>query len=196
MPQNPNEAKVVRFTNIFDFDYTHAYGGVPYQLRAGETLLFPWVIGDHLATHLARQALIRKAPYRDENSTDGRGGETTRSDRPLWDDTAIDALKAKILQDAYTEQRETPVSEAEKLRQKVEDLNKQFPGLVKETSPTEAVNAQPPADNDHVLEGASQFPASDGVVYADKAEVIAALEKKGVTFNPRATKATLEKLLK
>lgn len=72
--QNPNEAKVVRFTNIFDFDYTHAYGGVPYQLRAGETLLFPWAIGDHLATHLARQALIRKAPMRDENATDGQIG--------------------------------------------------------------------------------------------------------------------------
>lgn len=181
---NQNEAKVVRFTNIFDFDYTHSYGGVPYQLRAGDTLLFPWVIGDHLATHLARQALIRKAPYRDENSTDGRGGETARSDRPLWDDTAIDALKAKIIQDAYVEERAAPMTEAERYKQKFEELNKQFPGLVKETAPAEVVvGSQTPV------------PAADGIVYADKAEVIAALEKKGITFNARLSKATLEKLL-
>ncbi len=188
--QNPKEATVVRFTNIFDFDYTHAYGGVPYQLRAGETLLFPWAIGDHLATHLARQALIRKAPIRDENDPDGRGGETKRSDRPLWDDTAIDALKSRIIQEAYTEARPAVMTEAERYKQKFDELNKQFPGLAKDDTQT-----PPPADNDHVATGASQFPAADGKVYQDKAEVIAALTAKGIAHNPRATKANLEKLL-
>lgn len=195
---NKNEAKVVRLTNIFDFDYTHAYGGVPYQLRAGVTQLFPWAIGDHLATHLARQAIIRKAPTRDENADDGRGGESKRSDRHLWDDTAIEALKSKIIQDAYVEERPAVETEAEMYARKIQELNKQFPNLT-ETSPIVAPGAaptQPPADNDHVAEGASQFPAANGVVYQDKAAVIAALVAKDIPHNPRSSKATLEALLK
>ncbi len=191
--QNPKEATVVRFTNIFDFDYTHAYGGVPYQLRAGATYLFPWAIGDHLATHLARQALIRKAPFRDDNAEDGRGGESKRSDRPLWDDKAIEELKARIIKEAYTEEQPTVMSEAERFRVKVEELNKEFPGQA--TAAMTAPVAQPPADNDHVAKGAEQFPAADGKTYQDKAEVIAALTAKGIAHNPRASKANLEKLL-
>ncbi len=197
--QNPNEAKVVSFTNIFDFDYTHAYGGVPYQLRAGVTQLFPWAIGDHLATHLARQALIRKAPTRDDNAADGRGGETTRSDRPLWDDTAIDALKARILKDAFVEQREAPQTEAETYRRKVEELAKQFPELTPETVPTQVPTATVAAG---APIGALVAPAPSAPMtpletsnYVDKAEVIAALTAKGIAHNPRASRASLEKLL-
>lgn len=190
MPQNPNEAKVVRVTNIFDFDYTHAYGGVPYQLRAGETLLFPWAIGDHLATHLARQAIIRKAPMRDNNAKDGRGGESERSDRPLWDDTAIDAIKAMIVKEAYVEERAAPMTEAERMKQKFDDLNKSFPEVAKLTEELAAQGLTP---------GDESEPATattvDGSSYKDKAEVIAALEAKKIPFNPRATKASLEKLL-
>ncbi len=189
---NQNEARVVRLTNIFDFDYTHAYGGVPYQLRAGETLLFPFAIGDHLATHLARQAIIRKAPTRDENAEDGRGGESKRSDRNLWDDKAIENLKAQIIKDAYVEERTAPLSPAEEYKRKFDELNKQFPGLAPTTP---AAPSAPPADNDHVAPGASQFAAADGKVYQDKAEVIAALQAKGIAHNPRASKANLEKLL-
>ncbi len=188
---NQNEAKVVRLTNIFDFDYTHAYGGVPYQLRAGETLLFPFAIGDHLATHLARQAIIRKAPTRDDNADDGRGGESKRSDRHLWDDKAIEELKARIIKDAYVEERHAQLSPAEEYKRKFEELNKQFPDMAPKVEGTNP----PPTDNDHVADGAEQFPAADGNVYKDKAEVIEALTKKGITHNPRASKANLEKLL-
>ncbi len=200
---NPNEARVVKLTNPFDFDYTHAYGGVPYQLRAGSTQLFPWAIGDHLATHLARQAIIRKAPLRDENAADGRGGESTRSDRPLWDDTAIDELKKKILSEAYTEEVAPPTSDAEMWKKKFDELNAKIglnPEVIKATAETPVVSSsdlpiQPPADNDHVAAGASQFPAADGKTYQDKQEVIAALTKKGIKFDARSSKATLEKLL-
>lgn len=184
--QNPNEAKVVRFTNIFDFDYTHAYGGVPYQLRAGATYLFPWAIGDHLATHLARQALIRKAPYRDDNAVDGRGGESTRSDRPLWDDKVIPELKDKIMKDAYVEETIAPMSEAERFRVKVEELNREFPGQAS-AAMIGAGEASAPA--------AAPTPTTTPAVYQDKAEVIAALTAKGIAHNPRASKANLEKLL-
>lgn len=210
MPQkNPNEARVVRLTNIFDFDYTHAYGGVPYQLRAGVTQLFPWAIGDHLATHLARQALIRKAPIRDENSTDGRGGESTRSDRPLWDEAAINDLKNRIIKDAYTEERAAPMTEAEMYRRKVEELNKEFPDQVAKAlsgvqptpvAPTSSEGSPPPT-NDNVAVGSAKF-ADNGTTttelktYQDKAEIIEALKAKGVVFDARLSKANLEKLLK
>ncbi len=190
MPNNPNEAKVVRLTNIFDFDYTHAYGGVPYQLRAGVTQLFPWAIGDHLATHLARQAIIRKAPVRDENAEDGRGGESKRSDRHLWDDQAIEALKSKIIQDAYTEERPAVETEAQMYARKIEELNKQFPNLTA-TSPIVAPGLTP-----------TQAPTPEVTTpvvtteYKDKAEVIAALVEKDIPHNPRSSKATLEALLK
>lgn len=181
--QNPNEARVVRFTNIFDFDYTHAYGGIPYQLRAGETYLFPWVIGNHLATHLARQAMIRKAPVRDENDTDGRGGESKRSDRPLWDDTAIADLKNKIIKDAYTEERQAPVSEEQQLQRKVEELNKSFPGASDMGIAPSVEVGEPVVSN------------TPSAIYKDKAEVIAALTEKEIAHNPRSSKANLEKLL-
>lgn len=186
MPLNANEAKVVRFTNIFDFDYTHAYGGVPYVLRAGVTQLFPWAIGDHLATHLARQAIIRKAPIRDENAEDGRGGESKRSDRPLWDEDAINILKTKIIQDAYVEEREAPKTEAEMYQRKVEELAKQFPELT-QTSPIVAPTSVAPAT--------SVIGDVPPTAYADKGEVIAALTAKGIAHNPRSSKAVLEKLL-
>lgn len=195
MPKaNPNEAKVVRLTNIFDFDYTHAYGGVPYQLRAGVTQLFPWAIGDHLATHLARQAIIRKAPYRDENATDGRGGESTRSDRPLWDENAINDLKAKIIQDAYTEEREAPVSEAEMYRRKFEELNRLYPAQAVAPMVPPANQVAPTVPG--AVVGTTSAPdITAPTVYQDKAEVIAALVAKNVPHNPRASKANLEKLL-
>lgn len=200
MPErNPNEAKVVRFTNIFDFDYTHAYGGVPYQLRAGVTQLFPWAIGDHLATHLARQALIRKAPTRDDNATDGRSGESTRSDRPLWDDTAISALKSKIIQDAYVEERTAPLSEAEQYKKKVDELNKQFPGLVPAESVESPTVSSVPGSITAGVTPTVPMPetqTNQPVQYLDKGEVIAALKAKGIAHDARLSRASLEKLLK
>ncbi len=188
---NPeNNAKVVKITNPFDFDYTHAYGGVPYQLRAGSTQLFPWAIGDHLATHLARQALIRKAPMRDDNAADGRGGESTRSDRPLWDEQAIEDIKKKIISEAYTEEVAPDMSEAEMWKKKFEELNAKI-GL--STEPLKA-NAETPTvtSSDLPISGdKTKLPT----VYQDKQEVIAELTKREVKFDARSSKATLEKLL-
>jgi hypothetical protein len=83
------------------------------------------------------------------------------------------------------------VDEATRLQAKITELNRDFPP---ETKGPNAV--QPPQDNDHVAEGASQFPAADGNVYKDKAEVIAELTKRGIKFDARKTKANLEELLK
>jgi hypothetical protein len=48
---NPNEGKVVSFTNITAQDFSHAYAGVPYYIPAGQTLMFPYHLGKHLAKH-------------------------------------------------------------------------------------------------------------------------------------------------
>lgn len=180
--ENINEFKVVRITNITDFDFTSElgamYGGKPYFVAAGESLLVPWVLGDHLAKHLAQAILIRNAPIRDASQTDGKG-----SDRPLWDEQAIVELKGKILEEVYEEEKPGVISESEKLAQKVKDLNNEVPPEVENGGNADASGLLP-----------TEIINSD-VVYKDKAQVIAELTKREVNFNPRASKKDLESLL-
>jgi hypothetical protein len=166
---NENDTKIVRFHNPFDFDFTPEmgamYGGVPYFVPAGGSLLCPASLADHLGTHLARHSIINKAPLRDETEVDGKG-----KDRPLWNDEVIAHLKTKFVTDAYTEDKPAVRTDAEIMRARVADLNVAFPAEKEEVA---------------------SAPAS----YKDKAEVIAELEKRGIKFNARLTKANLEKLL-
>lgn len=177
-------ARIVKVTNPFDFDFTHAWGGVPYTLPAGKPMLFPYPLADHLATHLARHSLIRKAPVRDEAEIDGKG-----KDRPLWSEEAIAEIKNKIMVEQYTEERQAPVSEAEMLRRKIEELNRNFAELsARVDATTEAPQTVTKTDD--------QNAQNDNLVeYTDKAQVIAELTKRGVKFNVRSSKADLEKLL-
>jgi hypothetical protein len=176
-----NEFKVVRFTNISNFDFTSElgamYAGKPYFVAAGQSLLVPFTLGDHLAKHLAQAILIKGAPIRDSKELDGKG-----SDRPLWDEQAIIELKGKIVTDVYTEEKPAVLSEAEIMQKKVAELNKvaaveENGGNVDASSvvPTEIINS----DN----------------VYKDKAQVIEELKKREINFNPRSSKKDLESLL-
>lgn len=175
---NENDTKIVRFHNIFDFDFTPEmgamYGGVPYFVPAGGSMLAPLSLADHMATHLARHSIIQKAPVRDEMHPDGRQGESTRSDRPLWDEKTINEIKGKLITEQYIEDKPAPVSEADKMASRVRALNTDFPP---EPSP--------------VTSPAPTAPTS----YKDKAEVIEELKKRGITFNPRLSKDKLEVLL-
>lgn len=183
---NESDYKIVRITNISDFDFTGElgarFGGRDFFVPAGGSLLVPLTIGDHLATHMARQIIIRKAPIRDANNIDGKG-----SDRPLWDDSIIGELKAKIMVEVYEEEKKSPQTEADRLAAKVADLNRVVPPEV--TTPPIGGNADAsgivPVDDN----------PSSAVVYKDKAEVIAELNKKGVSFDARASKSKLEELL-
>lgn len=181
-----NEMKVVRITNISDFDFTGPlgarYGGRDYFVRAGGSLLVPFPLGDHLATHLARQILIKKAPIRDAKETDGKG-----SDRPLWDDTVITELKAKIMTEVYEEEAPAAVSDADKMASRVAALNKSEKEVEQQDTGgnVDASDIVPTEDT-----------AGETLVYKDKAQIIAELTKRGTKFNPRDTKATLEALLK
>ena len=158
--------KIVRVTNISNFDFTAEmgamFGGVPYFVPSGKSLLMPMPVGKHLAMHLARQIMLRKAPTRDDKELDGKG-----SDRKLWDAVGVDELVAKIVTDVYEEERPVAQTEAQILANKVEELNKNTPPEVPVVIST----------------------------YKDKAEVIAELVKRGISYNARNTKVALEKLL-
>jgi len=179
---NESDYKIVRVTNISNFDFTGElgarFGGRDFFVPAGGSILAPLSVGDHLATHLARQIIIRKAPIRDASQIDGRG-----SDRPLWDDAIIGELKAKIMVEVYEEEKKTPQTEAERLAAKVADLNK-------------VVAPEPVGGN---VDASGIVPVEDSpssaVVYKDKAQVIEELKKKNVSFDARASKSKLEELL-
>lgn len=181
---NNNESKIVRVTNISNFDFTGElgarFGGRDYFVQAGKSMLFPFIIGDHLATHLARQILLKNAPVRDVSQIDGKG-----SDRPLWSDGSLEELKAKIMTDVYEEETTAPVSEADRLAQKVADLNK--------AEKEETLAAGGNADASSIVPAEETTGAS--ITYKDKAEVIAELKKQGKTFDARASKSKLEELL-
>lgn len=172
---NPNDYKIVRFTNISDFDFTPEmgamYGGIPYFVPAGGSQLLPKTLGEHLAKHLARQMLIRKAPIRDEKETDGKG-----SPLALWNTEGEKNLKVKMLTEVYEEAQKAPLSEAEVMAQRVKVMNESF----------KSEDATGPA--------AQAVAPSDGS-YKDKAEVVAELKKRNIPFDARSSKANLEKLL-
>lgn len=189
-------ARIVSVTNPFDFDFTHAWGGVPYTLPMGKTLLFPHHLADHLATHLARHSLIKKSPLRDENETDGKG-----KDRPLWSEEAIEEIKKRIMTEQYTEERTAPQSESEILAAKIAELNKAFDGLNERVNAQSAAPVQTvapvtaPAADEIKNVHANTAPVGDQQVFKDKGEVIAELTKRGVTFDARKTKVELQALL-
>lgn len=178
---NESDYKIVRITNISDFDFTGElgarFGGRDFFVPAGGSLLVPLTVGDHLAKHLAYQMLIRKAPTRDANQIDGRG-----SDRPLWDDAIIAELKSKIMAEVYEEEKKNPLSEADRLAAKVEELNR--------------VVAPDAGGN---VDASGLVPVEDtasALAYKDKAQIISELKAKGVAFDARASKQKLEELLK
>lgn len=178
---NDSDYKIVRITNIANFDFTGElgarYDGRDFFVPAGGSLLTPLTVGDHLATHLARQILIRRAPVRDENETNGKG-----NDRPLWDDAVIDELKSKIMVDVYEEEKQVPQSEADRMVKKVEELNKVV---------------QMPEEVGGNVDASGVIPVESGseIVYQDKAQVIEALKEKGMAFDARLGKDRLLELL-
>jgi len=184
---NESDYKIVRITNISDFDFTSElgarFGGRDFFVPAGGSLLTPLTVGDHLATHLARQILIKKAPTRDGSQIDGKG-----SDRPLWDDAIIAELKAKIMVEVYEEEKQNPKTEAERMADKVIELNKvvapePVPTVV--GGNTDASGVVPVDDN-----------VGSALTYQDKGQVIEELQKRGIAFDARVGKSKLEELLK
>lgn len=195
---NPNDFKVVSFRNSEEFGFTPEMGCM-YDGRAingvggpgiqiGETMVLPYHVGRQLALNLAKVAITKTAP-----AIDPAGIPTGV---PLWDDQRLNRLRDSYITDLYTENKPAAMSETDKLMAKVEEYRTMVEQLLAKGAPVvQTVSTQPPTDNAHVAEGASQFPAQNGVTYQDKQEVIAELEKRGIAHDKRKNKADLEKLL-
>lgn len=170
--RDPNEGKVVMFTNITDQDFSHPWGGHPYFVKAGETVPLPFYLGDHLATHLARKILLATdkgaRAYDPKDLTNANGLGT-----PIWNQETENQMKAKILGDTFTQEAMRPKSEHELLREQVEQLKKLF-------EERQLSNVAPPTS----LDG-----------YKDKGEVIAELKKLGQPVDARKSKDKLEEQL-
>jgi hypothetical protein len=127
---SPNVGKVVTFTNISDKDFTHAYGGVPFTVRAGESMNFPFDVGTHLARHLSRRILIAQ----DKGATSWDGKDVTANNgngSVIWTSENEESVMQKILGETYEVERPVKLSEAEELRREVAKLNKEFEGFRK-----------------------------------------------------------------
>jgi len=211
---DPNEHKVVEFTNKCDFTFTPEMGcmfngspifgitGAP-GINAGESMKLPYHVAQRLAVNLAKIAMTRQAP-----AIDPAGIPTGV---PLWDTVKLENLKNSYLTDLYTMASPIAQTETERLMQMVADLNKTVEGLVQNQAPaptpipvaepvTIAPNTDatvPPEvvkDPDH-----AQIPDAPEVkaptVYQDKKDVIVELEKRGIQHDKRKSKSDLEKLL-
>jgi len=111
---------VMKFTNISSKDFTHSYHGQPISVRAGESLLLPAEVADHLATHLARRILFDKADT-----------ASLAKDEPLWSDTVISKVKGQILTEAYVKEPVRAPTEQERIAQEIKALNEAEPGAIR-----------------------------------------------------------------
>lgn len=190
---NPNDFKVVDFTNKTDFGFTPEMGcmydgrpifgitGAP-GVNAGESLKVPYHVGQQLALNLAKVAILKTAP-----NVDPAGIPTGV---PLWDTTRLTALKNSYITELYTEVKPVAQSETDRLMAKIEEYKSMVDKLIdsKETQPevqpsvTESVSA--PA-----------VPSAINPKYMNKPEVIAELAKRGIPHDVRAKLDDLRKLL-
>lgn len=179
---NPNDFKVLEFVNSTDFDFTPDMGCMYDSrpifgmsgfagIKAGERLSLPYHVGQQLAINLAKQSLVRNAPPHDPKDANPVG-------RPLWSDESLELLKDTFITELYTNEKPVAMSETDKLIAQVAELNK----LVRDNLP-------------QVNQPGEVTASGDSSVYKDKAEVIAELTKRGITFNARESKAKLEQLL-
>jgi hypothetical protein len=117
-----NIGKVVEMTNLDNEDFTHPYGGVPFTVKAGETMTFPFDVGLHLAKHLARKILIRG----DKGATSWRADDPTNNGGngfPIWNAETEETMIKKILGESFTVEAEKEKSEIEKLQEEISRLN-------------------------------------------------------------------------
>jgi hypothetical protein len=154
---NMDLARIVRFTNITDEDFTHSYHASPYTVKAHETLLFPYDLGRLLAKHLARKILFA-----------GLSRDRLSVDRAAFSGEDENSLIAKIMHDEANRPVSPQLSEAQIIRNRVDELN-----------------ANPP-------EGANASAVSAG---RTKADVIAEMEKLGLPVDKRSSMAKLEETL-
>jgi len=205
---DPNDFKVVDFTNKTDFTFTPEMGcmfdgrpifgitGAP-GINGGESMKLPYHVGQRLAINLAKVAMTRQAP-----AVDPAGIPTGV---PLWDTVKLDSLKNSYLTDLYTQEKPIAQTETERLMKQVEELNKLVVGMadkIGQPAPAPVV-VEPVATvvEPSVVVPVETTPPNDVVppvgprVYQDKKEVIDELERRKISHDKRKSKEFLEKLL-
>lgn len=194
---NPNDFRVVDFTNKTDFDFTPEMGcmfnsnpifGISggTGVRAGESLKLPYHVGIKLATNLAKAVMTRQAPPVDPANIP--------TGVPLWDQTKLDKLRDTFLTDLYSENKPIAKTETEVLLERVNELNRVVETLqVKDKAP--ATEPSQEVKDDVTVPPNDADTSTEAKVYQDKQEVILELEKRGIKHDKRKGKDELEKLL-
>ena len=194
---NPNDFRVVTFTNKETFDFTPEMGcmydsrpifgtsGAP-GIIAGESIVLPYHIAILLARNLAKVAMTRTAP------PDQPGVPTGVV---LWDTTKLDAVKLSYIKDLYTEQKPIKQSESEILLAKIEEFKRVYGDKLDQVTQSPVADDVAPQSGNTEVNTVPTVGTDAKGVYKDKAEVITELEKRGIRFNARSSKDTLEKLL-
>lgn len=191
---NPNDFKVVEFTNKTDFDFLTEMGcmydsrpvfgtqGV-HGIKSGESKTLPYHVGHRLATNLAKMVMIKSSPS--GQVLDAQGQPIIKS---IWSEEAVEKVKNTFLVELYSDAKPVAQTETDRLMAKVEELSK----FVKEN-----VGNQPKAITTESSTTITAPVTTSGTapVYQDKAEVIAELSKRGIKFDARQSKANLEKLV-
>jgi len=172
-----NIGKVVEMTNITEQDFTHAYGGHPFTVKAGETLTFPYDVGVHLARHLARKILIsgdKGAKSWMQNDPTGNNGNGT----VLFTQENEETMITKILGTSYTVEATAEKSEVEKLKEQVAKLN-EFRSKIEESKSEPA-----PEPKGDVL--------PEEVDLLDRKQLISECKRLGIQFSPTEKSADLK----
>ena len=110
------ERKIVKFTNIDNESFTHAFRGVSTTIQAGASQIMRFPEGDHLATHLARKILARE---KKANLKKTQGVQ-------LWNDKSVADLKSKILTQIVTQDAPEKMNEQELHKKDSENINKTY----------------------------------------------------------------------
>ena len=161
-------------TNIDKEDFTHPYGGVPFTVKAGETITFPFDVGVHLARHLARKILIRG----DKGATSWRADDPTNNGGngfPIWNAETEETMIRKILGESFTVESEREKSDIEKLQDEIKRLND-----FRKTFEEDATTAQ---------------ATSGDIATMNRKELFAEAKRRGVKASLSDTNDAIRKLL-
>jgi hypothetical protein len=112
---------VVTIKNIDNEDFSHSYDGYSYMIRAGEILPFPYPVAMLLAKHLAMK-FARKEAQKDSNFK----SNVDKKSINLYTEKALGKYLSQII--IHSEDKPLPQakSEGEILKEKTEDLQKNF----------------------------------------------------------------------
>jgi hypothetical protein len=194
---NPNDFKVVEFFNSTDFDFTPElgamYDGRPLFVGTGERRQFPYHVGHRLAENLAKAVMVKGAPLHDPNAINPTG-------TALWSEEKLQSVKNSFLRELYMEEKPIAQSETDRLMTRVDELEKLFEKEQADKAQKGEPLREPTQTVQEIVASKPSTEEADKAVkpkiYRDKQEVIAELEKRGISHDKRFNKRVLERLLR